>query len=226
MERYDFFGDSHIRQFFLDFPGDVSINWFSGATAQGLNNENSRSRAGQKIKMYINLFQPKQEIMMFGGVDLDFTLYKKLNEDIDLNIDEYIKMCVDRYRDYIKTISNKIELLQILGVHLPTTLDSHVDKSVSWSANITSDEMKEIALKRSIDHKKRIYYAQQFNDQLEIACSSLDNVQFHRIDNFMLNAQGDIDEKFIVNPWEHHARKSETVKLWAPLLNLKWATQD
>lgn len=110
------FGDSHWRVFFPflneDNPGicfekngivflDSTANELSGATIWGLQNENSRHQARNRILQTIDVFGSIENIaLVFGEVDARFHWQKYLNEDESFNAGKVLELA-DRYLSFI-----------------------------------------------------------------------------------------------------------------------------
>lgn len=210
-----FCGDSHIRTFFVDmWGGNYSVNWFSGATAQGLSNVNSSTNAGNIIAKSIIAIKPNKLYVMFGSVDLDFVLFKKIVDDAGLNIKDYIDYVVDRYVDFLVRLTTPPV---VLGIHLPVTAGDFAYSNIANSTGVDVALIKESMLKMEINDAMRASYAIAFNDILGARLQQLE-IPFFRIDQLMINSSGLVDSIYVNKPWDHHANKYQVLNLWAEVL--------
>ena len=210
-------GDSHTEAFNafggLDLLFSIAKYRFTvcsvgGATASGLKNLNSKTKALRKFQNAIQRYKGKKVFIMLGEVDTGFAIWLK-SQTQNIPVEESYQKALDNYFDFVVDLSKKFSVY-VFSTPLPTISD---DQSAG-----------EIAFKRSainISQRERTNLTKRFNNDLESFCKKL-GLQFVSLDEDSINPQTGIvrDELINKNPLDHHY----DLKTYCKLLALKIST--
>lgn len=107
MGKYLYFGDSNIGMFTLSKNRDIIIRKYKGASARGLSKAHNENRID--IIWNMNRFKPSCAVFNFGVVDLFFSVYYKLfqSANFQLDSDTYVKTIADGYTNFLKELADK-----------------------------------------------------------------------------------------------------------------------
>lgn len=212
MERILIIGDSHIKHFknrsIKNYQLDVIRS--GGASAQGLLNLNSKRKALQKIKKFIdnNTINHKFVILCFGEVDCNATIWyykEKYNQTLDQALDRSI----NNYSKFIETYIHphfKNDQIIIFNPILPTISDEY-------------PQTYEVRKDLNTTQQQRTDLTDEFSKKLKIL-SSNNNYNFVSINNILRDSNtGLVNKNFIKDPLDHHLPKQISYKLWSSQLD-------
>lgn len=218
---YLFCGDSHSRQFRTDLPGNYCNTVFSGATLKGLVNDDSKLAHGRIIRGLAALRVRKSLILMFGGVDMDFSFYRKSTKET-VDIDAFAQERLEALNAFLTLLVERLPERKILAsvtVLAPQATPVPDDYFVGVTANNAKVEASALrALRNRLDlsHAARNLRIRRFNDVLETGIITDPRVQFFRIDRDMTEDDGTFRAAFRPDrARDHHARPQATLPLWA-----------
>lgn len=208
-----FIGDSHIRQFYMYGYGNYSISSFSGSTIKGLNRENSTVGHGKIIKTIIESHDNAKFFILLGAVDLDFTFFKALYLDENLQFETFAKSLCDSYARFLSNLSMKASSkIFVLGPHVSPLVGDKFFHFTSQIAGLDPVALRNLVERKDLGQGRRAWNTIHFNNLLQEYIQQETSANFLRIDRDMIDEKGTIEKKFIAH--DHHAKASETLKLW------------
>ncbi len=220
---YMFFGDSHSRQFVGTSYGIFSHYIFSGATIKGLINQSSVTRHDQIIRHAVSGNQRKALFMMFGSVDFDFSLIRKISIEESTDIDAFKCERAIIYARFISELlitNSTIDNIFILGPQISPLINDNFYRQTAKHINVEAGSIHRAMVKYSMTAQKRNRTIMSFNDILQERFSEMDKVTFLRIDRAMISIDNHILQEYIPDdPTEHHANPLATQKLWRPIIS-------
>jgi hypothetical protein len=179
-------GDSHVINITLD---NCDNFYCRGATAKGLNNPDSASKFRYNIIDLININNYNHVFFLFGGVDVDIILLKKLLSEKHIDYAEYNLIVIENYLKFI--IDNfPNQTVTVLSIGLPTLDDDCCKKKIIqyfFPESSSISEIESVILKSNIPNIfERTEIAINFNDQLrrKINTLGLSNINFLDITTF------------------------------------------
>ncbi|WP_275783899.1 hypothetical protein [Pararhizobium gei] len=221
-----FVGDSHSRQFVGASYGIFCHYVFSGATVKGLANSVSKTGHAKLIKEAVATEQEKTVFLMFGSVDLDFSLQREfcLKEEVD--VEKFLTDRIDTYHAFIQSLldagrkSGVIKKLIVICPQVSPLVSDNFFVQTPKHIRLDPALLKKAAQRFDISDEARARRVILFNDALHGKVSDLREVSTIRIDRQMVDENYRILGNFIPkSPIEHHAVLSQTQKLWGPILN-------
>lgn len=179
-------GDSHVNNITID---NCDNFYCKGASAKGLNNPDSASKFRYNIIDIIHNNNYNHVFFLFGGVDVDIILLKKLLSEKYIDYIEYNSLVI---KNYLKFIIDNFpnQRLTILSIGLPTLDDYWCKQKIIQYFFPESSSISEIELILSNSCIPNIFertdIAINFNYQLrrEINKLGLVNIDFLDITTF------------------------------------------
>jgi len=172
-KRYDYLciGDSHIRIF--DQPllrkgwnRRFRVKYIPGATAYGIGNANSQTRAYVQFKEELERYDYRRIVVNLGEVDIAYALWRivlarngEIEELIQISLERYIRFLLE-LRSYAK--------VYVLSVPIPTVKDGVL---CEHSKMMVRDDI-------GIAYEKKVDAAIKFNEQLASWCTSQKDIEF------------------------------------------------
>ncbi|KZT54071.1 hypothetical protein CALCODRAFT_519630 [Calocera cornea HHB12733] len=100
------YGDSFVGPFTL-LKSKVNVCKYKGATAKGLNNEDSKSQTGTAMLEHLARTRPETVLLIFGHVDIHVTyLYKVCDSEMHQteppDPDTWVKTVFESYANYLR----------------------------------------------------------------------------------------------------------------------------
>jgi len=121
------FGDSHCTTFVgAEKKFKTCVCGLDAASILGLNRKDSRLEYGKHILDTIR-YQPKtcHILIKLGQVDMEFIIYYKLYVKKEIfTLQEYCKLLIDKYREFIKKIFEINTNVTIVSINLPAYHDN------------------------------------------------------------------------------------------------------
>ena len=211
-----FFGDSHSRQFTGIAGGSLAYYIFSGATLKGLSSPNSRTGHPELIIHALSVNTEKNAFLMFGGVDLDVSLFWELQKENDMSLKSFIASRVTSYRSFVRKITDTTPRLKSVIIIAPQISPLDGEGFIQATADMTGLDVKiieGISVLRVLDAASRAQLVLDFNDEIQQSVVS-EGAKFIRIDNDMIDADRIIKPQFKpMNEREHHAMTGATLNL-------------
>lgn len=207
-------GDSHSRHVLVHNGQNFLC---SAGSAKGLNNSQSKSQYGNKLKEYVKQHNHEigRIIFLFGGVDCDFSYIHKLLHGHLKSVAEFNRDVIENYVHYVLSNFADKEVI-FLSVGLPTLDDSHLREGIlnGHVTQLEAYQMSELRQKiYSFPHlpsiQERTQVTLDFNRQLREKIISLHNprVKFIDVTSFTLDSsRGYIKEEYFTRK-DHHNRK-------------------
>lgn len=217
MPKILFLGDSHIGYFKFGVqhnlykPFEADICMVSGATASGLKNQNSFTRASEKFKNFLYKYPKNSEIIFqLGEVDCGILIWLKANET-KTSIEKQVQISIEAYKKFLEDlIEEGYRNISITSVTLPTINDQdHVGEIISLRRQ-----------KVNANFKERTNLTILFNHFLEEMCGDLKlnyiNACFDFIDGDENTCQMKFKNK---NKSDHHMDNVEAAVVWSYKVN-------
>lgn len=210
-------GDSHCGVFEYCFDhGLLAPHWLNceivaGATAWGLNNDHSATRAWQKFDHALRRFADCDVVViMLGECDCSFALWKKaerLNVPPETLVDHSlagIRRLVERVRQDESAVPRRIILV---GAILPTVDDT---------AQTTQENILRRAVNASQAERTRLVLA--YNERLGQLAESLGVAYFDLSIQTLDPESGLVDGRFVACAEDHHLSHPSSAQLWSASL--------
>lgn len=211
-------GDSHIEVFnYIKknnlIPGyKIEVKSVGGATAQGMVNPNSKTKALLIFKKYLEKINRQSWILIqLGEVDCGFVIWYRA-EKYGLTIEKQMETSLTNYFSFLKDLRSKgFKNIVILGAILPTIKDNQ-----DWGkvANLRKE------IKATL--KERTCLTLRYNSYLKKFALQM---KFHYIDitNYILNKKTGVINEIYLNEinTDHHLSNKLTAKLWINELRKK-----
>lgn len=210
-------GDSHCGVFEYCFDhGLLAPHWLNceivaGATAWGLNNDHSATRAWQKFDHALQRFADCDVVViMLGECDCSFALWKKaerLNVPPETLLDHAlagIRRLVERVRQDAAAVPRKII---VVGAILPTVDDAAVT-------------IQENVLRRSVSASQaaRTRLVLAYNERLGQLAETLGVAYFDLSIQTSDPESGLVDGRFVAGADDHHLSHPASAPLWSARL--------
>lgn len=197
-----FIGDSHANVFwhmefspYFFWKTNPKITVVHGATATGLSNPNSKTKALPIFKRYIKNHVNKDSRVFFqlGEVDCGFAVWYR-SEKHNLSIDEQLSSALENYLNIIRYAINKGGSVFVCSAVLPTIKDG---QSFGEVANLRK------TVKASL--RERTLLTLEFNKKLA-ALLKKEKATFINFDTFLLNPKTNVIKEEYLNkdPKNHH----------------------
>ena len=210
-------GDSHLRvfesiQYATYFRHTVfKICMVVGATAMGIPNPMSKTKARRVFDNYLNK-TPKRDSLLFllGEVDCGFLIWFK-NQETGEEIEELFKKSMTNYKLFLgETKRMRFEDILVCSVPLPTV--------ISYS-NYDKDNLRH---KIKASFKDRTKITRRFNHSLMDVCKDLD-MKFVDIERLSIDTKTNLVQKRFINPdkLDHHMNKDEFARIVVKALKLQ-----
>jgi hypothetical protein len=207
-------GDSHSRHVLVHNGQNFLC---SAGTAKGLNNPQSKSQYGKKLKDHVRRHHAEigRIIFLFGGVDCDFSYIHKLIHGQLKSVAEFTRDVINNYVHYVLSNFADKEVI-FLSVGLPTLDDSHLREGIlnghvthleAYQLNELKEKMYAFSQLPSIQERTQVTL--DFNRQLREKIQALRNplVKFIDVTSFTFDhSRGYIKEEFFTKR-DHHNRK-------------------
>lgn len=212
-----FIGDSHADVFwYMEFSPfyfwkiKPSIKIVHGATATGLANPNSQTKAIQEFKTYLSKEIQKDDFVVFqlGEVDCGFAIWYRA-EKHGISINEQMKIAIKNYGSLINHAINVAgNNVIVTSAVLPTIKDN---QSFGEVANLRKE------VKQTI--KRRTELSLSFNQSLKKLVEEK-GISFLEMDDDLLNKNtGVINSDFLhPDPLDHHLNPGPLSKIIYPKL--------
>lgn len=183
-KRLHCFTDSHgeVLEFIQKnklIKSKINVCKVVGATASGLKNPNSQTKAHPVFKSYFKQYVVKKDPLLFmlGEVDCGFSIWVSA-EKKNLAPEELMFQSLQSYEQFVKGFQQKNQgKIYLISAILPTIKDGSFEGEV---ANLRSTI--------SADQQSRTELTLKFNEGLE-ACCVKNNWGFIDLDKYLLNPQ-------------------------------------
>lgn len=203
-------GDSHIQVFehpyFQEaFPWiTFDVVWVGGATASGLENPNSKTRACHLLREPLQSNKKYNRVIVnLGEVDVGFVIWYRAQK-YQADIEEMMDLALRNYQAYIQEASQVAPVI-VISVPLPT-----IDDDNDWG---------EVAnLRREVKASKweRTQLTLTFNRKMAAWCER-NHVSFVDLDGCSLGEDGYVSPKLLNDdPRDHHYKQD----IYAQLLTM------
>jgi len=165
-------GDSHIRvlehPLFRLFWNKIHFNivYVPGATAYGIGNMYSKTKAYTIFKDALEKHNYDKIIITLGEVDTAYTLWSIAKRD-KKSINEKLKEAINRYKKFIDELVEYAPVF-VISASLPTISD----------VAECNDSIQGIRKKVNISQRSRTLLALSFNRNIKEYCKSKDGVTF------------------------------------------------
>jgi len=194
-------GDSHIRYFkychlhnMLPSGNDYIIQEVGGATAQGMVNPNSKTKAMPRFKKVFDETKPDCLVMQLGEVDCGFVIWYR-KEKYNISIEEQMNISLTNYMEYLSYCKQKVDKIIVSNVTLPSIPDGSYDKKFPV-ANARKD------VKANLVERTKLTF--DYNNRLENLCIK-EGFEFLNYNNLLINSDGVLDKRFFNrNKYDHH----------------------
>ncbi|MCP5534604.1 MAG: SGNH/GDSL hydrolase family protein [Akkermansiaceae bacterium] len=206
-------GDSHCEVFGHDyfrikFPFTrFDVRAIHGATASGLENPNSKTRAGNYFEeaALSAAFRGTPVILMLGEVDTGFVIWYRANK-YAASVDLMMETAVKNYTKLIKHVSERCSAI-VISTPLPTISDDNDWGDISNQRKaVTASQVDRTAL------------TIRFNSEIEKHCSIL-NVPYINLDRESIGVDGLISKALThSDPSNHHYNPLAHAKVITPHL--------
>jgi len=211
-KRYDYLclGDSHIRIFNHQllkkgWSKSFRVKYIPGATAYGIGNGDSQTRAYVRFKEELERYDYREIIVNLGEVDVSYALWRIVlarNEDIDT----LIRRSVERYTRFLQEVSTYGKVY-VLSVPIPTVKDGV----------ICEDSKMKVRDDIGIAYEERVDAALKFNNILASWCASQSDIEFVNTAPYVLTREKRVRNIFMPpDKCDHHYRR------WSYALLLRW----
>ncbi|OED64331.1 hypothetical protein A165_11050 [Vibrio tasmaniensis ZS-17] len=175
-------GDSHAEVFESyrlshDFKRSFNVVRVHGATISGLDNPNSKTKAGPIFEQASNKSSAKQVIVMLGEVDTGFVIWYRA-EKYGKNVEEMFQVTVENYKQLLVSLKMKFDEVICMSTPLPTISDG---APIGEIANLRKS-IKATQLQRT---KLTI----KLNSDIE-RFSLKNNITYINLDSQSVNSQG------------------------------------
>lgn len=210
-------GDSHCGVFEYCFDqGLLAPHWLNceivaGATAWGLNNDQSTTRAWQKFDHALRRFADCDVVViMLGECDCSFALWKKaehLNVPPETLLDHAlagIRRLVLRVRE---DSPGRLRKIILVGAILPTVADAAVS---------TQENVLRRAVSASQAERTRLVLA--YNEKLGRLAETLGVAYFDLSPQTLDPERGLVDGRFVARAEDHHLSHPASAPLWSASL--------
>ena len=212
-----FFGDSHSRQFKPGNAwGNLSFTSFSGASIKGLRNESSKTLHAVTIRNLAATSPEKSIYLMFGQVDLDFSIYREALKP-DFSLDEFMRERVRIYVEFVQILAGfeHVSHISILAPQPSPIPDDLFSKVTAEHAELTVEQMLSLEGRIDTSAKQRIARTIAFADLLEVSFRNVPKTSVSRIDSQMVDEQGGLRREFLPRKaTDHHSNAQKTLPLW------------
>lgn len=197
-----FIGDSHADVFWhMEFSPSFfwkinpKIRVVHGATATGLSNPNSKTRALPIFKSYIENHVKKNHNVFFqlGEVDCGFAIWFR-SEKHNLSVNEQLSSALENYLGLIRCAIRKEANVFVFSAVLPTIKDGQVFGEV---ANLRRDV--------KANQQERTLLTLEFNKKLSLLLKK-ENATFIDFDISLLDPKTNVIKEAFLNkdPKNHH----------------------
>lgn len=201
-------GDSHVSVFRSDliksiFPEtEFKVVNVNGATASGLENPNSITKAYTVFNDAIKDDNESRIIIMLGEVDTGFVIWYR-SQKYNIPIENSLEITVKTYFSFIQSIKNP-ERLIIISAPLPTIKDGQ-----DWG------EVANLRKEINATQKERTDLTILFNSTIESMCLK-SSIKFLNLDPYIIGSDGLIKKQFFSkNRLNHHYNRVHFSRLLA-----------
>lgn len=193
----------------LLLPNYINAEIIGGATAYGLNNENSTTNSFNKFISTLKKFKKYDTILIqLGEVDCSFILWYKA-EKLNKKPEEIISYSLKGYEKLIKELKSFNKKIVITGAILPTLKDNQkAEKSAELRNTINATQIE------------RTNLVLEYNKQLKYLARKY-NIFYIDISEKTINkTTGLLDERYVKQEEiDHHQCFKNTSVLWVNELN-------
>jgi len=178
---YDYLciGDSHIRVFenpiLRLLPSKFKVCYVAGATAYGIENIHSQTKAYYKFKLDLEQLDYKNIIVTLGEVDISYTLWK-LHFKRGKPIEEYLDISLSRYKSFLNLLRNYGKVYVISNT-IPTVK----------GGTSCDDEISGIRESLDISYSDKIRLNQSFNQNIQQWCDVQKDIIFIDTNRYIFN---------------------------------------
>jgi hypothetical protein len=216
-------GDSFAGVFKLFSPDEVYVKVFSGATAGGLINIDSKSGAGKNIKLIKSKIPHDQIVFIFGNVDFHLKFYFKCIKSGVLDQQEYIRKTMSDYIKYISGLNEKN--VAVVNIFPPTIKPKNLSKALSKYL-FDKDQHSDLD-KLKLEHpeifsfKWRCDFIKKANEHLETLCRQ-SRYNFININKYITTPAGLVKSVYLdpVNEYNVHVLWEPLVPFWLKYFHL------
>lgn len=211
-------GDSHVMILHrVKAPGVwFSIEGIAGATASGVLNPNSQTRAATIFMDRLQRAKPWQQVVVqMGEVDCGFVIWQRAERD-GIGVEEQLRSTLDSYASFLEDIvAMGFARVFVMSAPLPTISDF----ASEWVGPVASAR-KDVRASKA----ERTSLTMRFNEQLAARCQRL-GVTFVDVTTAQFDeAMGLIDPRFLrATNLDHHLAPLPYAELirdeLVPLLN-------
>ncbi len=199
-------GDSHSDIFknlkikkYLIFSYEFLVKSVGGATASGLKNPNSKTKAYEIFNDALKHEKYDHIIMMLGEVDTGFVIWYRAKK-YGISADESLKVTVETYSSFMNKIKSK--RLTVISAPLPTIKDGQ-----TWG------EVANLRKEITASQKERTDLTIKFNKIIQEYCER-NTIKYLNLDNYVLGKDGLLlEEYYSKNPLDHHYDTEKFKKL-------------
>ena len=203
-------GDSHMKVF-RSAPLNlglwqyyINLNAVGGATASGINNENSKTRAGAKMREAIAASKAKLGVICIGEVDIGYAMWLKAKSK-ERPIEEMLEVALENYRGLLLEMKAKMKVFCI-SAPLPTIGDGDISTKIGRKRQHLG-----------VPFKDRLDMTLRFNKSMNEFCDAND-IYYLNLDEVCM--EDGVVASFLQNknPDDFHYDRTEYAKLIAPEL--------
>jgi hypothetical protein len=204
-------GDSHVDVFWdMEFSplyfwwAKIKIKVVHGATATGLENPNSKTKAKENFKEYIQNEVRKNDIVVFqlGEVDCGFAIWYRSKKH-NLSVEDQVNMALNNYMALVQLAEDKEAKVFVCSTVLPTIQDN---QNMGEVANLR----KEI----DVSLKERTELTLNFNEKIALLLKNK-STTFLNFDDLLLDKKTKLVKTIFLNkdPNNHHLDHSSYSKI-------------
>ncbi len=163
----------------------------------------------------------KALFLMFGNVDVDFSFYRKLALEGPFDVEAWIDARLEAYNGFIErliddsTPDDGFSTVTILAPQ-PSPVDDETFFAIMPAhTKVVEADFRAAGQHSDLSHTARNRRTVHFNDRLQAGLLPHPLVKLYRIDQDMLDGEGQMIARFYPDQRdEHHAKAGETRQLW------------
>lgn len=199
-------GDSHAMvfkhwAFRLGFPGHYfNVTSVGGATATGLSNQESNTKAGQIFVRQLGSARGKKIFFILGEVDTGYLIWHRASR-AGASVEDCLRVAVKNYCELLERAPSAAKVTCI-SAPLPTIRDGSVEGAVAEARRSVTATQKE-----------RTKLTLEFNARVQEYCSR-NAISFLSLDDASLGEDGVVVSGLLnQNPGDHHYNQSAYARL-------------
>ena len=207
---------------YLEFENEhekirIEVIVFNGASAKGLNKENSTINQNKIIKDKIKELGEVEIIYAFGLVDVDFVYWYKISEEY-IDFDKYVKKIVHEYVEGMK----KIQTGYVFDITPPTVEDEYMMEFMKVHFEKLYTEIETHTIKDAINklpylsYEIRWIFHEKFNKWLDYVCNNENIKVIKHWEIFKEKGKNKVKEEYKnrVLKTDHHIEIDELGRVW------------